>query len=103
MMFRKLYWVTELVDDKGLSRVTGVYTSIPDLIRHGLRHDDRTGSLRLTLTKLDCSQGPLGTWSSPRYEGLAQRLEEFVLTDEFSKDQCSSLLEALAEKIKLTV
>ncbi|HEY0865788.1 MAG TPA: hypothetical protein VGE01_00320 [Fimbriimonas sp.] len=65
-------------------------------MRHGLPKHGAPHSLRLTLIKLDCDQGPLGTWSSPKFEGLADRLEEFVLTDEFSKDQCSALLEALA-------
>lgn len=95
MMFRKLYWVTEQVDPSGSSRVTGVYTSIPDLIRHGLTWQDRGASLRLTLTKLDSEKEPLGCWSTPEFTGLEQTLEEFVRTDEFSADQCSSLVQAL--------
>lgn len=92
MMFRKLYWVTETVERDGRSHVTGVYTSIPDLIRHGLAHGASNTDLRLTLTKLDSEGEPLGCWTSPRYDGLAQKLEEFVLTDEFSKEQCNALL-----------
>ena len=94
-MFRRLYWVTEHVDPTGASKIIGVYTSIPDLIRHGLQMPQGQGRLRLTLTKLDSSQEPLGCWLEPRFEGLQERLEEFVVTEEFSKDHCSSLVSAL--------
>lgn len=103
MMFRKLYWVTEQVDTAGRSRVTGVYTSIPDLIRKGLHTQGRTSALRLTLAKLDSEQEPLGSWTSPRYEGLDRCLDEFVLTDEFSKEQCNALLDALHHIEKVAV
>jgi hypothetical protein len=94
-MFRRLYWVTEHVYPTGSSKVIGVYTSIPDLIRHGLQVPSAGGRLRLTLTKLDSSQEPLGCWCEPRFEGLDERLEEFVRTEEFSRDHCNSLVEAL--------
>jgi hypothetical protein len=95
MMFRKLYWVTEEIDALGHSQVSGVYTSIPDLIRHGLRDGQTSSTFRLTLTKLDSEGGPLGTWTGPRFEGLAQRLEEFILTDEFSREHGVALLDSL--------
>jgi hypothetical protein len=96
-MFRRLYWVTEHVDPTGASKVIGVYTSIPDLIRHGLQAPPASGKLRLTLTKLDSNQEPLGCWCEPRFDGLQERLEEFVCTEEFSKDHCSSLVDALTK------
>ncbi|HVL39322.1 MAG TPA: hypothetical protein VM328_08015 [Fimbriimonadaceae bacterium] len=98
MMFRRLYWVTEQLDEQGCSTVTGVYTSIPDLVRHGLRYvnDLPQGGFRLNLVKLDCTKKPLGIWESPRFEGLADRLSEYVATDEFSQDQCNMLVEALS-------
>ncbi len=96
MMFRKLYWVTEQVDPSGISRVTGVYTSIPDLVRHGLTWREDSSVLRLTLTKLDSDKEPLGCWSSPDFSGLEQELQPFVQTDEFSAEQCKSLIQALS-------
>lgn len=97
-MFRRLYWVTEEIAEDGASRVTGVYTSVPDLIRHGLRW---TGSpkktFRLSLVKLDCNNDPLGCFESPRYEGLEERLQDFVKTNEFSVEECQSLADALRE------
>ena len=94
-MFRKLYWVTEHVQPTGESNVLGVYTSIPDLIRHGLPNPPRGGQLRLTLTKLDSGQEPLGSWTEPYFENIEERLEEFVRTEEFTKDHCNALCQAL--------
>jgi len=97
MMFRRLYWVTEELSSAG-SSVTGVYTSIPDLIRHGIRWtSEPTSHFRLTLVKLDCAKEPLGTFVGPRFEGLEERLSDFVRTDEFSHDECRALADALAE------
>jgi hypothetical protein len=95
-MFRKLYWVTEAIQTSGQSQVLGVYTSIPDLIRHGLPQV-RDGKLRLTLTKLDSSSAPMGVWTEPNFEGIEDQLDQFVKTDEFSKDHCSSLCQALRQ------
>lgn len=99
MMFRKLYWVTEALDANGNSHVEGVYTSIPDLIRHGLRNLDQHYGLRLTLSKLDSQCGPLGSWESPSFEGLDVCLQEFVATEEFSQDHCKALLDALRQPV----
>ena len=104
MMFRKLYWVTEHVAVSGASHVTGVYTSIPDLIKHGLRWaDPLVGQFRLTLTKLDSTQMPLGTWASPQFAGLEEDLQEFVTTDEFTTDQCIALSDALQHFVQVAV
>lgn len=101
-MFRKLYWVTETVDPDGHSRVTGVYTSIPDLIQHGLSWSHGRTSLRITLSKLDSEKEPFGCWTSPSFKGLEDELQAFVRTDEFSPDHCKLLLEALSKLSKKT-
>jgi hypothetical protein len=102
-MFRKLYWVLEQIDAQGRSRVNGVYTSIPDLIHHGLAPLSPLARIRLTLTKLDSENGPLGTWESPSYAGLREGLAEFIRTDEFSADQCEQLLQTLHVQIGVAV
>jgi hypothetical protein len=95
MMFRRLYWVTEELGENG-SRVTGVYTSIPDLINRGLRWTGEPQSgFRISLIKLDCDREPLGTFVSPRYEGLEERLGDFIKTEEFSEEQRTALIEGL--------
>ncbi|HVT11677.1 MAG TPA: hypothetical protein VHE55_05385 [Fimbriimonadaceae bacterium] len=95
-MFRKLYWVTEQVLPNGNSSVTGIFTSIPNLIKEGFISNDPT-HLRLTLTKLDCEHGALGTWIGPEFDGLSGRLQEFVQTEEFSAEQCEHLMATLAQ------
>jgi hypothetical protein len=95
MMFRKLYWVTELVDPIGNSRVSGVYTSIPELIRHGLSSKNGDCRVRLTLAKLDSEKEPFGVWCEPDFSGLADRLTEFIETDEFSSEHCHMLVDHL--------
>jgi hypothetical protein len=100
MMFRRLYWVTEQLDEQGRSEVTGVYTSIPDLVRHGIRWSrdcEKHAGFRLTLVKLDHTLGPLGCWSSPKYEGLEDDLQTFIETDEFTVEQCKSLMTHLED------
>jgi len=89
----------------GSSHVKGVYTSIPNLLQKGLNvpiADHAEGArLRLTLMKLDCDSEPFGTWTEPDFDGLAQCLEGFVRTDEFSKDQCQALMAALDQATKV--
>lgn len=95
MMFRRLYWVTEEVGNDGSSAVTGVYTSIPELVNVGIEsRNGQISKLRLNLVKLDCS-GPLATWQAPEFGGVEERLQEFVRTDEFSADHCKMLVDAL--------
>ena len=100
-MFRKLYWVTEQVDSLGISHVTGVYTSIPDLIRHGPCQTNDNTYLRLTLAKLDSENEPFGTWSEPDFSGIGDKLNEFVITDEFSIEHCQMLLENLEGRARI--
>jgi hypothetical protein len=96
-MFRKLYWVTEQIDRDGFSRVTGVFTSIPNLVKEGLACND-SGRMRLTLTKLDSVTGPLATWNGPDFAGLDSKLQELIKTDDFSPEQCQVLLGELTKK-----
>jgi hypothetical protein len=93
-MFRRLYWVSEAVLSDGTSRVLGIYTSIPDLIRNGLRQgaDER---LRLNLVKLDSGKPPFGVWISPDFDGMEAALEQYVATDEMSKEHVVDLLSAV--------
>jgi hypothetical protein len=93
-MFRRLYWVSEQVFQDGTSSVNGVYTSIPDLVRYGLRSPE-SGHLRLTLTKLDSDKEPLGVWISPEYGGLFESMQPYIKTEEFSVEQVNSLIAAL--------
>ena len=98
MMFRRLYWVTEEVNAKGDSGVTGVYTSIPDLVRGGIQsRNGRPSRLRLSLCKLDCADGPMGVWEGPAFAGIGDSLEDFVKTEDFSADQCQMLIDELAK------
>jgi hypothetical protein len=98
MMFRKLYWVTERVDRTGEGRVLGVFTSIPNLIRHGLECEIDLRHLRLTLTKLDCGDGPIASWFGPTFACLERDLAQFVATDDFSSDQCMALVDLIEAK-----
>ena len=97
MMFRKLYWVSESVDlASGRSHVTGVFTSVPHLLKGGLKEPVSNASLRLSLMKLDCCQDcSLGCWTSPAFEGMGADLQQFVQTDEISEEQRIGLVSAL--------
>ena len=100
MKFRRIYWVTEQIDEKGESQVAGVYTSIPDLIDKGLRWDSdipfRAG-FRISLVKLDSIRKPLGTWTSPDFTGLDDSLKEYIGTGEFSEGDCIQLVDTVRE------
>ena len=102
-MFRRLYWVVEEVDKTGRSQVSGVYTSIQDLIKFGLGCVDNGNEIRLTLTKLDSSKPPLGVWASPRFDNLEADMQEYIQTDEFSEEQCKSLCDELHRMYKQPV
>ena len=92
-MFRRLYWVKEIVESNGASTVIGVYTSIPDLIEHGLgREDDQ--KVRLSLFQLDRANGCLGVWTCSDLEHMEQDLQKFIKTDEMSQDHVNRLVHA---------
>lgn len=92
MTFRIIYWVVEKLDATS-SRVTGVYTSIHDLIDIGLSGQDR--DVRLSLFKLDSPSGKLGEWTGPKFEGLRSDLDEFIKSGEFTVEQCNALADFL--------
>lgn len=99
MVFRKLYWVTEQGDGKGNWSVSGVYTSVTDLIDHGLRWVGSSpgSAFRITLVKLDSSKEPLGAWVSPEFSGLESGLEAYVKTGEFTEEDRVALRRSLDE------
>lgn len=99
MKFRKIYWVTEQLDGAGVGRLSGVYTSVADLIARGLAMKEGVpGSegFRLSLVQLDSTRPPLGTWTSPGFDGIAQGLQEYVGTGELTGTEIENLQQALA-------
>jgi len=103
MKFRKLYWVTELLGDNGRSQVSGVYTSIQDLLERGLHWSEDPvlqAGFRVTLVKLDSQKPPLGQWVSPDFDGMREALQEYVATDEFNAQDCELLVDNLAKFAK---
>jgi hypothetical protein len=96
-MFRRLYWIAEQVDNEGRSRVTGVYTSIQDLVHRGLHWcEDLPGrTLRLTIIKPDTFNTPLGTWTSPDFDGLVDEMKGYVSRQEYTEEETAMLASAL--------
>ncbi|MBS1723552.1 MAG: hypothetical protein JSS66_11430 [Armatimonadetes bacterium] len=87
MKFRKIYWVTEQLGSDGTSTVAGVYTSINDLIERGINWKDgceKQAAFRLTLAQLDSRNMPLGSWTSPGFDGLEGDLAPLVAGLELS-------------------
>jgi hypothetical protein len=99
MYFRRLYWVTEKLSKDGKSEVVGVYTSIPDLIDEGLVwfENHKHHHLRISLVKLDSSKAPLGCWHSPLFKGMHEDLGEYVITHDFTDEECRELVGKLKE------
>lgn len=98
MRFRRIYWVTEQFDSEGLSEVTGIYTSIPDLVETGLGTRDvcdKKAGFRLTLCELDSPGGPLISLGPTEFEEIVIRLEPLVATGELSREEVLSLREGL--------
>lgn len=92
-MFRRLYWVVEQIDLDGKSRVTGVYTSIPDLIHKGLNWcSDLNGHIvRISLVKPDTFDSPLGCWHATDLDKMVEELKAFVKTNEMTESEISDL------------
>lgn len=98
MKFRRLYWVTEQLDECGCSEVAGVFTSIPDLVEEGIRWNediDKRHSFRVTLVKLDSQKKPFGSWTSPDFKGMQDDLREYIKTEEFTIPDCEGLVNGL--------
>lgn len=99
MKFRNLHWATEQVSATG-STLTGVFTSIPDLVHHGLRWIEavphRQG-FRVSLVQLDSPNLPLGSWMSPDFEGMTEQLRDYVASDGFNPQETEELVGLLRE------
>ncbi len=98
MKFRKIYWVTEQLDESGLSEVAGVYTSIQDLTSRGFNWKDgieKSAGFRLSLVQLDSSKKPLGTWSSPDFGSIESDLEPYIASDEMNAQDVEGLVKDL--------
>ncbi len=92
-MFRRLYWIVEEFDSAGATRVSGVYTSIPDLIHRGLKPGSQ---LRLTIHKPDTYDQPLAQWTNASFAQMAEGLDQFVQTHEYSVEEVKTLAAAVA-------
>lgn len=92
-MFRRLYWIVEQVGTDGSSRVTGVYTSIQDLVHRGFQWSSHipNATMRLMLVKPDTFDSPLGAWSGPKFEGLGDDLKAFVESHEITEEELTLL------------
>lgn len=98
MKFRKLYWVTEQLDQDGKSEVVGIYTSIFDLTTKGLRWDSGvsgSAGFRLSLCKLDAQSKALGCWTGPSFDGIGDDLQPYVSTGEFDEPSVLKLIQDL--------
>lgn len=98
-MFRRLYWVVEQIDTDGKSRVTGVYTSIQDLIHRGLNWCPNFSGhgVRLSLVKPDTFDHALGVWSADSISSMESELEAFVRTNEMTLSEVQDLQAALQQ------
>lgn len=99
MKFRRIYWVTEQFNEDGLSEVTGVFTSVPDLLETGLGVTDRSqykAGFRITLCALD-SRGPsLITLTSTDFSDCEDKLAPFVQSGEITEDEAARMKAALS-------
>lgn len=98
MRFRRIYWVTEQLDKEGRSEVTGVYTSIPDLVETGIKMKDfckKKDGFRITLWALDTDNPPLLEICSPNFHDVEEKLTPFIQTGEITSEEAVRLAEAL--------
>jgi hypothetical protein len=98
MRFRRIYWVTEQFDADGKSEVTGVFTSIPDLIDTGLGVRSvcaKQAGFRVSLCELDSGSKPILSMSSPDFAGFEDQVRPVMQTGEISHEEYNSLADAL--------
>jgi hypothetical protein len=98
MKFRRLYWAVEQTASNGASTLTGVYTSIPDLIEIGMKWADgipHRDGFRVSLVQLDVCGAPLGRWTSPEFANMKEELAAFVTSDDFNPQECEGLVDQL--------
>jgi len=103
MKFRRIYWVTEQLDDAGRGEVTGVYTSIPDLVDYGLsmkEHCEKQAALRLTLCELDTAKPPLICLTSDNFGNVEELLDQFVKDGEITHEDVVALADALEKQVR---
>lgn len=98
-MFRRLYWIVEQVANDGSARITGIYSSIQDLVHVGLKWSESSSGrvLRLTLVKPDTFDAPFGQWTADQTDQLTQDLEPFKASREYSEEEIKTLVHALEE------
>lgn len=76
--------------------MTGVYTSIADLVHKGLMwRDGSHGTLRLSLVKPDTFDSPLRKWDNVAGAAIESDLQEFVSSGEISIEEAKMLAEGL--------
>ncbi len=98
MKFRRIYWVSEQYNEQGLSEVTGVYTSVHDLIEIGLGVTDRSSyksGFRITLCALDSTGPALISMSSADFSNCEEKIAPFVQTGEITEEEAARLKQAL--------
>lgn len=97
MVLRYIYWVVEELGCDGSSRVTGVYTSIPDLIENGFRRlgGDVGAGFRLSLCKLDSNGAPLHCWRVPCDSSIGEDLKTYVESGEISQSDHEQIVDAV--------
>ncbi|MBL1150672.1 MAG: hypothetical protein HND42_10745 [Armatimonadetes bacterium] len=101
--FRRIYWVTEQLDDAGRSEVTGIFTSIPDLVERGVGIRpicDKNAGFRITLCALDSPNAPLARFGEAEFGEVEMRLAEFIETGEISTEEVATLAATLRECMK---
>lgn len=91
MMFRKLYWVAEDIDATGSSQVRGVFTSVPNLLRNCLERGVDLSEIRLSLTRLDCGNAVIASWSGKQFAQMPRDLVQFVETEDLTEEQRQSI------------
>jgi hypothetical protein len=98
MRFRRIYWVTEQLGAGDKSVVTGVYTSVHDLLEHGLAMRDFVefkDGIRLTLVELDSAGKPILSASSPDFAEMQEGLKPLAQSGELTAEECARLVAAL--------
>lgn len=83
--------------------MTGIFTSIPDLVERGVGIRpicDKKAGFRITLCALDSPDAPLARFTEADFGDVEARLAEFVETGEISEEEVATLAETLRECTK---
>jgi hypothetical protein len=98
MRFRRIYWVTEQFDSEGRSHVTGVFTSVHDLVENGVGVrdiSDKQSGYRVSLVELDSKNMPLCVFCSPDFGDVEAALQPYVESGEMTAEEVARIREAL--------